>query len=377
LRFRIIVVAILGSIDAYLVWSLGLSVWGAAILSLAFVSILWLPFVFWRADRPDDAATSRSELAMQWLAFGSMGFLSFLWMGTLLRDLISLFMRAPLHTPEVRGWIFAFAAVAYAVGMVNALRGPRLRQVEVAIMGLPQEVDGLRIVQLSDLHVGPTIRERMIQRMAAKAREAKPDLLVITGDAVDGTVPELSRLLKPLSEIPAPRGKFYVPGNHEYYWGAAPWVEYFGKLGFHTLLNSHEIIRCGNSQLLIAGVGDPAARRVQSQKVEGPNLEKALRGAPDDIWPRVLLAHHPGIAPEAEKAGFQLQLSGHTHGGQFFPWTLVAYWVHRIPHGLRLVGGLWVYVSRGTGYWGPPVRLGSPSEVSLLILRSQAKIALK
>jgi predicted MPP superfamily phosphohydrolase len=354
--FRLIVVALFAAIDAYLSMSLRLGVPGIVLLSLGFVVVLWVPFVFWQSDREE---TTRFELAMQWLAFGFMGWVSLLWVATLLRDLLSLVWKPPLHAAE----LMLIASGAFLLGALNAFFGVRVREIPIAIDGLPPALEGLRIAHLSDVHVGPTIRKRTLSRIVRRVEGAKPDLLALTGDAVDGMVGELSPYLEPLRTLQPPLGKFYIPGNHEYYWAGADWIRKFEELGFRALANAHAVVAVKDARLLIAGVTDPAAAENGG---EAPSLERALAGAQG--FPKILLAHRPDFAPAAEKSGIQLQLSGHTHGGQFFPWTLVVKWVHRYAHGLHRLGGMWLYVSRGTGYWGPPVRLGAPPEVAILVL---------
>jgi hypothetical protein len=363
-RFRIVILAVFAAICAYLIWSLGLSAAGATVLVLALATILWLPIIFWQQE--SESVTS-VEVLMQWLAYGSMGFLSFLWITTMVRDLASLFVHFPIRSERGTHWVFAIATMSFTVGMLNAFFGLRIRKSEITFEKLPAALDGFRIVQISDVHTGPMIRERALKRIAKKVKSARPDLIVFTGDAVDGGVADLGPHMRPLAELEARFGKFYVPGNHEYYWGVTPWLDWFATAGYRVLLNRHEIVNVGGSKLLIAGVADPAAGMM---KAELPNLSRALEGAPPDAYPRVLLAHQPGIAREAEKQGIHLQISGHTHGGQFFPWTLLVGLVHEFPQGLMKLAGMWIYVSRGTGYWGPPVRLGATSEVSLLILRA-------
>jgi predicted MPP superfamily phosphohydrolase len=173
-------------------------------------------------------------------------------------------------------------------------------------------------------------------------------------------------LLEPLRKISPRYGKFYVPGNHEYYWAGEAWIRAFQELGFQVLPNKHAVVPVGDARLVLAGVTDPAAADAGG---EAPDLSKALTGA--NGFPRILLAHRPDFAEPAEKAGFQLQLSGHTHGGQFFPWILIIGLFHRYAQGLHRVGKMWLYVSRGTGYWGPPVRLGARPEVAILVLRAK------
>ena len=362
MRFAIILLTIFTAVGSYLILSLELHGLSALTLIVSMAAILWLRYVFWEKD---DEETAWYELFLQWLAFSAMGFLSFVLVTTLVRDLIELVARTDLHTERVRAGILWVSLGAFLLGSLNALFHLSVKKTEIPIEGLPEKLDGFKIVQLSDVHVGPTIRARAVERMAKLAREADPDLLVFTGDAVDGRVGDLSGHMGPFKELNPRFGKYYVPGNHEYYWGAEPWIQWFRSAGFHVLLNSNEVIQAEGASIMIAGVTDPAAKHMGG---DAPDMI-AARGASNESFPRILLAHQPVFAPEAEAAGFQLQISGHTHGGQFFPWTWVAGLIHRFPHGLRKIGKMWIYVSRGTGYWGPPVRLGAPAEVSLLILR--------
>jgi predicted MPP superfamily phosphohydrolase len=364
-RFRIIVLFLFAAIAVYLVLSLGLTLIPAILLFCAFAVILWMPLVFWQSEDEED--TTPVELVMQRLAFSFMGFLSFLWITTLLRDFISLLISFPLHSPRVTLWIVVISFIVFVSGALNAFFRLKTVEVKVPMDRLPKGLQGLRIVQISDVHVGPSIRLKMVERIVSGIERARPDIIVLTGDAVDGTVAELSPLLEPFKYLRAPLGKYYILGNHEYYWGADAWVAKFRELGFHPLLNSHEVITYGGAKFLIAGITDPAASQMGGVV---PNLDEAFRGAPSDCYPRILLAHQPGIAPLAAEKEIELQLSGHTHGGQFFPWTIVASYIHQFPYGLRKIRKLWVYVSRGTGFWGPPVRLGAPAEISVLILSS-------
>jgi predicted MPP superfamily phosphohydrolase len=196
-------------------------------------------------------------------------------------------------------------------------------------------------VQLSDLHVGRSIRRSYVERTVERALGLAPDLVVLTGDMVDGPVERLAPQVAPLAALARSGSAFFVLGNHDCYSGAAAWIAHFGEMGMRVLLNEHTVLRKGAATLLIAGVADF----------------------------RVLLAHNPKLAPLGARAGFDLQLSGHTHAGQFFPWTLAVRLMHA-PHvaGLSREGRMWVYVSAGTGTWGPPVRLGTSPEITLVKL---------
>jgi predicted MPP superfamily phosphohydrolase len=255
------------------------------------------------------------------------------------------------------------ALAAVCVGALPALRGPYVRHVDIPVEGLAPDLDGLRIAQISDLHVGPTMRLAYVQRVVDMTKELAPDLIALTGDIVDGSVSRLASHVAPLEALASDRA-FFVLGNHDYYSGAARWTAHFEAMGFRVLRNGHVTITRGAARLLIGGVIDFAARMSDPEARPRPDL--ATDGDARPAF-RLLLAHNPKIAPLAEQAGFDLQLSGHTHAGQFFPWTFVIHLVHG-PHaaGLSRRGRLWVYVNAGTGTWGPPLRLGSRPELTLL-----------
>jgi predicted MPP superfamily phosphohydrolase len=242
-----------------------------------------------------------------------------------------------------------------------------VRRVDIPIEGLDERLDGVRIVQISDLHVGQSIGLRYVSRVARMANELQPDLVALTGDLVDGSVARLAADIAPLGKLSAPGGVFFITGNHEYYSGAPEWIEHFRKFGWRVLLNEHAIVSLRGARLLVGGVVDPAAR-MSAGPINVPRPDLAA-GKDETVALRILLAHNPKLAPLGEAAGFDLQLSGHTHAGQFFPWTLAVRLIHA-PHaaGLSKSGRMWVYVSAGTGSWGPPVRLGSTTELTLIRL---------
>ena len=263
----------------------------------------------------------------------------------------------------------AVALGAWAVtliGLLNTRRTARVKQVDVPIANLPAGLQGFTIAQISDLHVGPTIRGRYIQRIVDRVNALDADAVAITGDIVDGPVSELGPHVAPLAGLRSRHGSFFVTGNHEYYAGAGPWLAEVRRLGIHVLMNEHVLIRRGGSTLVLAGVTDFMAHHFDPAHQSDPGA--ALAGAPADAGARVLLAHQPRSATAAEQAGFDLQLSGHTHGGQFLPWVFFVRFQQPFTAGLHRLGRLWVYVSRGTGYWGPPKRFGAPSEITRLRL---------
>lgn len=250
-------------------------------------------------------------------------------------------------------------------GLVAARRTPAVRRVTVPIADLPPALAGLRIVQLSDVHVGPTIGADFLRPVVERVNALNPDLVVITGDLVDGTVADLAAHVAPLADLRAPLGRFFVTGNHEYYAGATAWVEHLRTLGFDVLLNEHRQLRRDGATLVLAGVTDHDAGRIFAAHKSDPAA--AFAGAPTDA-PRILLAHQPRSALQAQNLDIDLQLSGHTHGGQLWPWMHLVWLQQPTVAGLDRVGDVPVYTSRGTGTWGPPVRVGAPSEISLIEL---------
>jgi predicted MPP superfamily phosphohydrolase len=262
--------------------------------------------------------------------------------------------------------VLGLAAAVSVLGLVNARRVARVVTVNVPLAGLPPALEGFRIVQLSDIHIGHTIKRPYLQALVDRANALKPDLIALTGDLVDGSVPRLCEHTAPLAQLRARHGTYSVTGNHEYYSGADSWIAEWRRLGLVPLLNEHRVIRHDGAALLVAGVTDYSAHRFDRRQASDPAA--ALAGAPAGAV-KLLLAHQPRSAVAAERAGFDLQLSGHTHGGQFLPWTWFVPLQQPFVAGLARLGRLLVYTSRGSGYWGPPLRFGAPSEITLLILR--------
>jgi predicted MPP superfamily phosphohydrolase len=314
---------------------------------------------------------SRWSEPLTWAGLLAMGFFSSLLVLTVVRDILLLVLAfAGASGPAiVRDSAFAVPLLALAVtavGFVNARRLARVVRVDVPIAGLPQELAGYAIAQISDIHVGPTIKRGYLNAIVNKVNSLAPDAIAVTGDLVDGSVQRLALHTEPLARLAAPDGVFFVTGNHEYYSGAEQWIAEVRRLGLRVLLNEHVIRRRGEAVLMIAGVTDYTAQHFNPAHKSDPQL--AAAGAPHDVAVKVLLAHQPRTATAAADAGFDLQLSGHTHGGQFYPWNFFVPLQQPFVAGLNRVRSLWVYTSRGTGYWGPPKRFGAPSEITLVRL---------
>lgn len=330
---------------------------------------------------------------LSWAGLLFMGFFSSLLVLTLARDVVVLPLLAinawtaaawPLEQFRVNSGLAVpvLALLVTAIGFLNARRAPAVVRVDVPIKGLPAALHGFTLVQISDIHVGPTIKHAYLQRIVSKVNTLRADVVAITGDLVDGKVAELAEHVAPLAGLTSRHGTFFVTGNHEYYSGAHAWIVELRRLGLTVLLNEHVVLHHGSSDacvaqgdsqimapLVLAGVTDFSAHHFDATHRSDPHA--ALDGAPPSALVRVLLAHQPRSAAAALDAGFDLQLSGHTHGGQFWPWNLFVRFQQPFTAGLNKLQGLWVYTSRGTGYWGPPKRFGAPSEITAVRLVSQ------
>ena len=313
-----------------------------------------------------------------WAGLLCMGLFSTLMVLTLLRDAaLGLLWAVDFLAPGglALAWWRTVSAQAVPLlgglsallGFLNARRTAAVVRVDVPIPGLPPAWQGFTVAQISDVHVGPTIRQRYVRRIVDRVNTLQADVVAITGDLVDGRVNELAAQVAPLADLRSRHGTFFVTGNHEYYSGAPAWIDELRRLGLTVLLNEHVVIAASDAgrPLVLAGVTDFSAGHFDPAHRSDP--VRALAGAPPDAV-RLLLAHQPRSAAAAADAGFDLQLSGHTHGGQFYPWNLFVRFQQPFTAGLHRWGTLWVYTSRGTGYWGPPNRFGSPSEITCLRL---------
>ncbi|HXX31653.1 MAG TPA: metallophosphoesterase, partial [Myxococcaceae bacterium] len=241
----------------------------------------------------------------------------------------------------------------------------QLRRVRVPLPRLGEGLDGLRIVQISDLHIGERKDVHFLRRVVERVNALVPDVVAITGDLVDGPVRALRDEVAPLAELRARYGVYYVTGNHEYYWGGPEWEAEVDRLGLTVLRNTHRVISRGGSELALGGVPDLQGARFHPEHACRPDL--AFAGAPPGA-PRVLLAHQPAAARTAAAAGVDLQLSGHTHGGQIFPFHLLVWLSQPVLSGLKRLFGIWVYTHRGTGTWGPRMRLLAAPEIAEITL---------
>ena len=269
----------------------------------------------------------------------------------------------------IAGVVSVLALGLAGAGAASALGDVALRRVKVMLRRFPRAMNGFRVVQLSDVHIGPTLGADWLARVVDRVNAASPDVIVITGDLVDGSVDELRDQVAPLSKLSARHGVFFVTGNHEYYSGADEWIAELERLGIRTLRNEHVTIGDGEHAFDLAGVDDWTAHRFGGG--HGADLARAVAGR-DPTRELLLLAHQPKHIHEAEKHGVGLQLSGHTHGGQIFPWSFFVRLDQPYIAGLSKHGDTHIYVSRGTGFWGPPMRVAAPAEIAVVELHAPA-----
>jgi len=272
-----------------------------------------------------------------------------------------------LEVMRQRAWtVVGVVSAVMALGAYSGMRLPRVKNVDVALPDWPKALDGFRIAQLSDVHIGTLIGKRFAARVTERVNALSPDAIAITGDLVDGSIEHIGDRVEPFGKLRARHGAYFVTGNHDYYSGAVSWCDRVRQLGITVLRNERVAVDHDGERLWIAGVDDYMLRRRSRA-----DLDAALGGL-RETDPVVLLAHNPLTFEDAHKHGVSLQLSGHTHGGQMWPFTWLVRLQTRFVAGLYKVGRSQLYVSLGTGYWGPPVRVLAPAEITLLTLRSSS-----
>lgn len=352
--------------------------WGA--LFFPFV-VLWVTPVFYRSWDGQPSLVMDGLLLASYLVMGFLAYLVFLLIGLDLlvagqrilggvAKILKLNQEADagrrvfVGTATSLGIVGAAGALMGA-GFVQAKTGPMIKRTEIPVPDLHPDLDGFTICQMSDIHIGPTLRGGFMQSLVDQANALKPDLIAVTGDLVDGLVEQIGSHVAPIGGLKAKYGTYFCTGNHEYYSGVDEWCSFVSQQGLIPLRNQHRVVSVGRAKLLVGGVNDHQATRFG----EASDPHASLQGAPQVDF-KMILAHQPKSCEDAAQAGYDLQLSGHTHAGQFIPFNLLAVWAQPYFKGLnRHKDKLWVYVNQGTGYWGPPIRLGVPSEITLLTLK--------
>lgn len=367
-RFAVFFVTVLGLwtlMHLYAFWRVAYLPWLKTVPSWAWWVTGGLLWVSYPLGRILDRNGLASELGRSLELFGAswMGVLFLLVSALLVSELVTVFGLWRSAVVPTKTAAVLVALVLSAVGLVQGNRPPRVETLEVQLADLPRELDGLRLVQLSDLHLGTILRDRFLQEVLGQVRQIAPDLVVVTGDLVDGNARHVERLIPRLRELQAPLGVYAVTGNHEFYAGLETSVAILEASGFVVLRDTFRQVQPG---LVIAGVDDLTARR--QFRIEHRGMEEALASRPPGAC--VLLSHSPWDVDRAERLGAGLMLSGHTHDGQIWPFSYLVRLSYPYVGGTYRVGRLTLHVNRGTGTWGPRLRLWKPAEITLVTLRS-------
>lgn len=389
--FLVIITLILSLEYAYIGWRLGRLLPHPALRALLWLILACLAllpaisflirFSRYESDRTD---------ALFWVSYLSFGILSLLATLLLMHQIGSPiiawllgwlpeknFLRQNIASPERREFLTRSIDTALVVltgglgfyGYHKARSCFQVKNIRISIEDRHPDLHGLRIVQITDIHIGPTIKANIISLIVNKVNKLNPDIIAITGDLVDGSVRRLMDHVRPLGKLKATYGVYFVTGNHEYYSGVRSWMQALRGLGIDVLANEHRIINHKKAKFLIGGVHDYGAPKFPGENISDPEL--ALRGGSHSDF-KLLLAHQPRSAYAAAEAGFDLQISGHTHGGQFFPGNILVHLFQPFVRGLHKLKNMYVYVNTGTLYWGPPLRLGPGTAAEITCFELQA-----
>ena len=336
---------------------------GAYLLLGLCVSIVVNPIV----DRWRGPKVARP---IAWVAYTWMGSAFYLLLALWLSDLLLLISGLDsLAVQRARAVVVvAFTGAVVLLGMISALRPATIKRVALQLPNWPPALDGYRVLQISDIHIGSLLQRRYAARLVAQCNAQQPDLLAITGDLVDGSAARLREQTEPFAQLRARDGVFFSTGNHEYFSGEGAWVRRVAELGIRVLRNERVGITRDGAGFELAGVDDYGSRR-RFPGSQGFDLDAALAGWQPST-PLILLSHDPRAFDKARARGVQLQLSGHTHDGQMWPFRYLVRLQTRYLAGSYRDGASTLYVSRGTGFWGPPLRVLAPAEITELTLRS-------
>jgi predicted MPP superfamily phosphohydrolase len=346
-------------------WPVPVFVAGTVVFAAGALGLPYLMFLGHSSRGRDWAARiGDTTLGVAWVLFA--------WtvLGTVPRVVLAVAgVDNPARSRIVAALVVGVAAVLVAWGAVEAMRVPRVRTTEVLIPRLGKGLDGTRVVLLADTHFGPIDRAGWSARTAAAVNALEPDVVCHAGDIADGSPDRRRAQAAPLGDIRARLARVYVTGNHEYFGEAQAWLDHMAGLGWQPLHNRHQVVARGGDRLVLAGIDDATARS-SGLPGHGADLADALAGADPDL-PVLLLAHQPRQVTHAAAAGVDLQVSGHTHGGQIWPFHYLVRIDQPTVQGLTRHGErTQLYTTRGAGFWGPPLRIFAPSEISLLILRA-------
>ena len=388
--FFIVFITLLGIMHGYVGWKIfsGLNLNSSfAIIGIILLAILTLlpvlPILFRYNGYESSLLDKLSLIGYTSLGFFTLSFVAFLSKDLLFKvwGFISSFFSADVKQQitldvdkreflekSLSIGILSLIGPTTAYGFYSARKGPTIINQDIYLKNLPDSFENFTIAQISDLHVGPTIKKPYVVKVVNQISTINPDLIAITGDMVDGSIDYLRRDLEPLSQVVAKYGTYFVTGNHEYYSGAERWLDETDRMGFTNLVNDNKLITIKDQNIALAGVNDYRAHQIIPSHRSNP--QAALKGI-NSKKVKILLAHQPSSIFQANEAGFDLQISGHTHGGQFWPFTYPTKKANPYLSGLHNHNGTQIYVNSGTGYWGPPLRLGVTAEITLFKLKKR------
>lgn len=365
IRFFIFIFSVFSLVFAFLGFNLtGIGYYSWIISGLLVGTILLYPLAWY------NVFSDSVEKIVRSVAYFNIVYVSMLIAFLLARSVLSFLLMYTkpewsylIFSQSVTIFFFIASLVLVFIGYFNAKQGPIVKSVDVPFTDLPDELHGYTIAHISDLHAGPTINVEYVQNVVEQVLDLNADVVVLTGDIADGSFKKYFDRVEPLALLARKSPALFVPGNHEYIKDSGAWLSHFQKLGIEVLLNEHRVLTKNSGTILFGGVIDPAGRSIAGI---GPDLKKTLHNHPK-VDLKILLAHQPNIAKQSHEF-FDFQLSGHTHAGQFFPFNIFIKFVQPFVKGLENHNGMWLYTNTGTGYWGPPVRLGTVSEITHLRL---------
>ena len=334
----------------------------AWLIHLSLFSIVFLgPFI----SRSDFKLNQKLHQFLQFCSYTLMGFYMIFLFFLICKSIVLIWVMN--LEVELTLLSLIMSIVTTFLGFFVTLKKPSLINVGIKLPPQALDLNGLKMVQLSDVHVSGTIKKPFVEKIVAEANAQNPDLILLTGDFIDGLPEDLREDLSPFKNLKSKYGVFYCPGNHEYYWGFENWMQEFRNLNFEVLLNQAKIIQIGNNKIAVGGVHDLASHRINKNYQCNPDV--AFENC-NEVDYKILLAHQPKSVHLIKKAKVDLVLSGHTHAGQFFPGSLFIFLFQPYVKGLHLINGIQMYINQGTGYWGPPNRFGTKSEITILTLQS-------
>lgn len=379
MKAAVIIPVVLLLINLYLFqsmrWKLAAGSWMTVLLSLFFFGFYVLqlaaPMLDWSLAPIPHTMDGPAYRALVQSSYLALGVVSCLAVYSVAADVVGLILVlfVGAQNEAIVGRLLALIVVGSTAGTAligNGFAGQvEVNRVDLRLANLPEAYEGFTIAQISDLHIGPHLKKEFSQTIAEELVRLRPDALVLTGDIADGMPDMLLPELMPLSTVSPPYGKYYVTGNHEYYWGASLWTDAVRRLGFRVLTNENVVFNKEGAALALAGVPDVTSMRMQVAPYTDP--AKAKIGIPVGTV-SILLSHQPKTYQLAKAAGFSAQISGHTHAGQYFPFTVLIKFFEPFTHGLYDLGGITLYVNKGAGFWGPPLRTCGPGEITLIRL---------